>query len=53
MLKEVYEKPNENLCCTPISCEFESEIIPEYESAEFVLYEFTSRSEEIIFSEPL
>lgn len=52
MLKEVYEKPNENLSCTPISCDFESEVTPEYDSANFLLENFHSDNE-IVYSDLL
>jgi hypothetical protein len=41
MLQEIHSKPNEALDCAPVSAEFESEVIPEYETAEFVLKNYT------------
>lgn len=52
MLKEVYEQPLENLSCSPITSDFQSEIIPSYDSKEFLLTDF-HKKKEIVYSDNL
>jgi tripartite motif-containing protein 37 len=55
MLKEVQEKPPPSVSNSSVSSEFESEIIPDYESTDFYLRNFSKirDSSEVIYSDVL